>query len=274
MGARLHSTATQISRRRTTAPAQANQLYTFLWGQLYNGKIAHRYGKQPTTACRLCGLPDSCTHIAGTCPANTAHIIKKHNAAVQLVHAPIRSASKGGAALHRAPLTLLCCDAGTTAQTTPAQLHALSHPQENTQPPEMDKSIAHLIDHIDTTLFAPTWTQHGYVDVSTDTNACLSHTQSQMSDSDAETSAAPCHIPPWILSESVTTALRNSGHGVSPDLIYARGVLNSLRTHTITFEKQQCSLLLVEVGFGADLNLKRKTEEKTTKYQPLIQALS
>ena len=63
------STTSQITRRRTTSPAQANQLYTFLWGQLYNGEIAHRYGKQPTPACRLCGLPDSCTDIAGTCPA-------------------------------------------------------------------------------------------------------------------------------------------------------------------------------------------------------------
>ena len=42
--------------------------------------------------------------------------------------------------------------------------------------------------------------------------------------------------------------------------------------HTPDFE--QCSLLLFEVGFGADLNLKRKIEEKTAKYQPLIQALS
>jgi hypothetical protein len=155
-GARLHTTASQITRRRTSSPAQANQLYTFLWGQLYNGKIAHRYGKQPTSACRLCGLPDSCTHIAGTCPANTAHIIKKHNAAVQLVHTAIRKASKGGAALHRSPLTLLCCDAGITPQTTTSQLHAITHPHEPPCPPTPDNAVAHLLDHLDPTSFAPT----------------------------------------------------------------------------------------------------------------------
>ena len=103
---------------------------------------------------------------------------------------------------------------------------------------------------------------------------CLSHTQSRMTDPDSETTAAPCHIPPWALNEATTAALRDSGHGVSPDLIYARGVPNSPQLHSTTFDKKQCSLLLIEVGFGADLNLKRKIEEKTAKYQPLIQALS
>ena len=76
-GARLATTASQITKRRSSNPAQAAQLLKFLWGQLYNGKIAHRYGLQPTPACRLCGAPDSCTHIAGACPANTRHIVKK-----------------------------------------------------------------------------------------------------------------------------------------------------------------------------------------------------
>ena len=37
----------------------------FLYGQLYNGKLAYRYKLAPTDACPLFGLPDSCTHIAG-----------------------------------------------------------------------------------------------------------------------------------------------------------------------------------------------------------------
>ncbi len=111
-GARLNTTSTQITTRRRDSPNQATQLLKFLWGQLYNGKLAFKYGHQSTPACRLCGAPDSCTHIAGACPANTSHIIKKHNAAVQLIHAAIRQSAKGGAALHRSPLTLISCVAG------------------------------------------------------------------------------------------------------------------------------------------------------------------
>ena len=36
-----------------------------------------------------------------------------------------------------------------------------------------DNAIAHLIDYLDPTCFAPTWT-HEYVDVYTDTNVYLS----------------------------------------------------------------------------------------------------
>ena len=43
-GARLATTASQITKRRTPYPTQATQLLQFLWGQLFNGKIAHRYG--------------------------------------------------------------------------------------------------------------------------------------------------------------------------------------------------------------------------------------
>ena len=148
-GARLATTASQITKRRASSPAQATQLMKFLWGQLYSGKIAHRYGLQPTPACRLCGAPDSCTHIAGACPASTGHIIKKHNAAVQLVHAMIRQASKGGAALHRSPLTLLTCDAGVVSQTTAWQLTALLSDNPATPPQPHDGEITHLLDFFD-----------------------------------------------------------------------------------------------------------------------------
>ena len=46
-GARLATTASQITKRRASDPAQATQLLKFLWGQLYNGKIAHDMDSNP-----------------------------------------------------------------------------------------------------------------------------------------------------------------------------------------------------------------------------------
>ena len=152
-GARLATTASQITKRRRDSPKQATLLLKFLWGQLYNGKLAHRYGHQNTSACRLCGAPDSCTHIVGACPANTPHIIKKHNAAVQLIHAMIRQASKGGAALHRSPLTLISCDAGNITQVTPPQLTAILNEEEPTTTPPSSRETEHLLDLLDPELF-------------------------------------------------------------------------------------------------------------------------
>ena len=75
----------------------------FVWGLYYCGKLAYRYGHQPTDACPLCNLRDSCTHIGGECKAPVNINIKRHNAACQLVHAMIRKASKGGGAMVSSP---------------------------------------------------------------------------------------------------------------------------------------------------------------------------
>ena len=61
--------------------------------------------------------------------------------------------------------------------------------------------------------------------------------------------------------------------GVTPDLIYARGVPNIPNPDDSSFNKATCTLLLIEVGFGSDLNLKAKLEKKTQKYQPLMDEL-
>ena len=246
------------------------QLLKFLWGQLYNGKTAHRYGLHPTSACRLCGAPDSCTHIAGACPANTGHVIKKHNAAIQLVHATIRQASKGGAALHRSPLTLLSCDAGIISQTTPAQITALLSPDVS-PPPHLPREgeLAHLLDLVDPDCFLPT-PSPTYTDVTMDPKRILSQLYEPLKPtaSDTEATTAPSHIPPWVLPIATTNELRRQGLGVTPDLIYARGVPNTPNPDPSSFDKATCSLLLIEVGFGSDLNLKAKIEKKNANTNP------
>ncbi len=118
-GARTKHTGAAILKRLKANHAEGITLLKFVWGQLYNGKLAHRYGHAPTDACPLCGLPDSCTHIAGECDRHHPHRISRHNAACQLIHATLRKAAKGGGALHSAPdLVLVAADAGIEPQLT------------------------------------------------------------------------------------------------------------------------------------------------------------
>ena len=62
--------------------------------QLYNAKIAQRFGHAPTDEYPLCHKPDSCTHIAGECTAHEALRISRYNALCQLVHAAILKTAK------------------------------------------------------------------------------------------------------------------------------------------------------------------------------------
>ena len=99
-GARTAYAGTALHARIRSSPREGITILKFLYGQLYNGKIAYRYGLATTDACPLCGLPDSCTHIAGECSHQTNNIISRHNAACQLTHAAIRTAFKGGGTIY------------------------------------------------------------------------------------------------------------------------------------------------------------------------------
>ena len=63
------------------------------------------------------------------------------------------------------------------------------------------------------------------------------------------------------------------GHGTTPDLIYARGVPNTPSPDPTSFDKQHCTLIIVEFGFRRDLGCDVKFDKKTEKYSPLIAAL-
>ena len=118
-GARLTESGKRIQAWRSAGQhKKAKNHLLFLWGQLYNGKLAKRHGHAPTDACRLCGMPDSCTHIGGECNGSNGLFIKRHNAAVQLVRAMVRNCAMGGDALHSTPLVLVTCDAGAQPQTS------------------------------------------------------------------------------------------------------------------------------------------------------------
>jgi ribonuclease HI len=110
------------------------KILKFIYGQLYNGKLAFRYKHAPTDACPLCGLLDSCTHIAGQCKTHNDQFISRHNTACQLIHAAIRSAFKGGGALYSPhDLRLITMDTGTKHQTTDEDIAELTTPTSEDQ---------------------------------------------------------------------------------------------------------------------------------------------
>jgi hypothetical protein len=101
----------------------------FIYGQLYNGKLAFRYKHAPTNACPLCGLPDSSTHILWQCKIHDVQCINRHNAACQLTHAAIRTAFKCGGTLYSPhDLRQVTMDAGTKHQTTNKGITAITAP--------------------------------------------------------------------------------------------------------------------------------------------------
>ena len=67
--------------------------------------------------------------------------------------------------------------------------------------------------------------------------------------------------------------LLEAGHGTTPDLIYARGVPNTPSPDPTSFNKMQCTLIIVEIVFWRDLGCDVKRDEKTEKYPPLFAAL-
>jgi len=85
-----------LHKKLTYSPWEGTSLLKFIYGQLYNGKLAMRYGHSLTVECPLCHIPESCTHIAGECPYHEALCISRHNAACRLIHAAIRKTAKGG----------------------------------------------------------------------------------------------------------------------------------------------------------------------------------
>jgi hypothetical protein len=103
-----------LQKKLTYSPWEGTSLLKFIYEQLYNGKVAKRYGHAPTDECPLCHRPDSCTHIAGECPDREALHINRHNVACQLIYTAIRKIAKGGGSLHSPPdLVLVMADMGT-----------------------------------------------------------------------------------------------------------------------------------------------------------------
>jgi len=99
-GANTTTTGASIHTRLHENTKEGTNLLKCIHGQLYNGKLAKRYGHASMDERPLCHRPDSCTHIAGECKAHKYLSISRHNAACQLIHAAIRYSTKCGGALY------------------------------------------------------------------------------------------------------------------------------------------------------------------------------
>ena len=128
-GANTATTEASLHTRLRKNAKEGTNLLKFIHGQLYNGKLAERYGHAPTDECLLCHRPDSCTHIACECKAHKNLSISRHIAACQLIHVAIRNSAEGGGALYNAEdLCLVAADAGNQHQTTEEELDSLVIP--------------------------------------------------------------------------------------------------------------------------------------------------
>jgi hypothetical protein len=128
-GATTATIGTALHIRLRENSKEGTKLLKFFHGQLYNGKLAKRYGHVPTDECPLYHRPDSCTHMAGECKAYKNHAISRHNAACQLIYAAISNFAKGGGALYSAnDLRLVAADEGPKNQTTEEELSSITTP--------------------------------------------------------------------------------------------------------------------------------------------------
>jgi hypothetical protein len=205
-GTRLQTVGRATYKKLTSHPKEGTTLLKFIYGQLYNGKLAKRYGHASTDECSLCHKPDSCTHIAGECPEHEALRIGRHNAACQLIHSAIRKTAKSGGALHFASdLVLVAADTGTQHQTTADSLVTLSFSpgqhvssEEEDNPPDENTPLQDWLD-----IPSPHYNRHKrHTDVSQELRYTLGNLAATQGD--AECTATPRRIPEWILSHVET----------------------------------------------------------------------
>ena len=87
---------------------------------------------------------------------------------------------------------------------------------------------------------------------------------------DLECIEAPDRIPDLILHHETHEALFWAGHGIAPDLIYARGVPNNPSPDPNALDRKTCNLILIEIRFCQDFGCQKRLQEKTAKYAPLV----
>jgi hypothetical protein len=153
--------------------------------------------------------------------------------------------------------------------TTGDDIRSLSSTQEETTLPKVDET--HSIDWLVPMPTKEEVSRRRHTDVSQDPRYI--HWDLSASVGDDECIKAPRRLPEWILPQEITQRLFEAGHGTAPDLIYARGVPDSPSPNPTSFDKKQCTLIIIEIGFCRDLGCIEKLEEKTSKYAPLLEAL-
>ena len=98
----LHAAAASVWQDPKTPWSALRTALKYRWGQLYNAKLAARYGHDKgggasRDMCPLCGMPDSGTHIMGECQHPTMHAlyVKRHDEAVGIINKAITKGRYG-----------------------------------------------------------------------------------------------------------------------------------------------------------------------------------
>ncbi len=115
---------------RTVTPYETTNVLKLRCGNLYNNKLAHRYGRSTTSKCPLCRQPDGGYHLASGCPALSEAYIERHHATGMY----ILKAIKGG----RLGSTVVQADVGSNDKRTTEGLPDLpTSVPNNILPPSM-----------------------------------------------------------------------------------------------------------------------------------------
>ena len=239
----------------------AMQIFKFMWGQLYNGKLALRYGHAKNDNCPLCGYPDSCTHIGSGCKKQSGLYINRHNAAVRCISNFLSTGPTGADSL-LADMRLISCDAGTQPLPDPTDLPALLDLQEAILAQWADVDLDDL----------PCGTDTRGTDVSLDP-AALQLALDRLHMTSEHPISTPRRLPDWLLPEDVSDALREEAAGVTPDIVMVHGVKDFLIPDPSTYDRSKCRVVIIEVGFCADLRCAGKLQQKRDHYERLVQEL-
>ena len=82
--------------------------------------------------------------------------------------------------------------------------------------------------------------------------------------------AIPKYLPDWILPPHISGILRELGLGVTPDLVFGMGVPDFTDPNAAQIDRAACTLIIIEVGFCADLRCHLKLQAKLDKYELLL----
>jgi ribonuclease HI len=82
-----HQSSHNFITSKHVPPGARRLAIKYRMGQIYNQKLAHRYGRSHNSDCPLCGEPDSQTHMMGGCTHTEMHDMycKRHNDAATLI---------------------------------------------------------------------------------------------------------------------------------------------------------------------------------------------
>jgi hypothetical protein len=192
----------------------------------------------------------------------SGHYINRHNAAVRLIADFLLHSSKGASPLHES-LRLLAMDAGLHERPMDEDFDDLAAGSEALMAEWASVDLSTV----------PVGQDTQGSDVSLDVDA-LRLALKAFEDHQAKAPPIlPQYLPDWILPASQSDILREWGLGVTPDLVFGVGVPSVVDSEDADWKRCNCTLILIEVGFCADLRCHLKLQEKREKYEPLLREL-